>query len=271
MYPNNKLIILTVILQISYTTQDQTKDVQKILKDVFGHTSFRPHQWSIIKNVLDSKDQLVVMGTGYGKSICFQFPSIYKQGLTICVCPLISLMEDQIMKLNRLGIKADYFSATKQNEIYQAINGELNLLYLTPEFLDKNIELIQQIHQENPGGIISIAIDEAHCVSEWGHDFRPTYLDLYKLREETSTEIPIIAVTATATPHVQEDIIKQLKLINPEITITSLDRPNLYIDVRPKKEILYDIKEMFKAYTQQSLYLIYQKNIQVLDIQYLLN
>lgn len=230
----------------SQEAENVPQDALEVLKDVFGHTKFRPNQWNIIKHTLEGNDQLAVMATGYGKSLCFQFPSVYKQGITLCVCPLISLMQDQVMKLKHSGIGAGFLGSAQTAKVRtknQAINGELKILYVTPEYVENQLEVLLEIHRQCPGGFVCFAIDEAHCVSQWGHDFRPAYKSLHKLRE-ISTRIPFVAVTATATPQVREDIIKNLKLRKPKIIVTSFDRENLYIEVRKKTNMLDDIKSL---------------------------
>ena len=151
------------------------------------------------------------------------------------------------MKLNHSGIGAGFLGSAQTAKVRtknQAISGELKILYVTPEYVENQSEVLLEIHQKCPGGIVCFAIDEAHCVSQWGHDFRPAYKSLHKLRS-ISKRIPFVAVTATATPQVREDIIKNLKLKNPEIIVTSFDRENLFIEVRKKSDMLGDIKERF--------------------------
>ena len=187
------------------------------------------------------------MGTGYGKSLCFQFPSIYKTGITLCISPLISLIQDQTVKLNHAGIKAGFLGSAQTAPIKtlkQAESGLLKMLYITPEYIQSNLEVIAAIHERCPGGIICFAVDEAHCVSIWGQDFRPAYLDLYKLRS-ISKDIPFLAVTATATDIVKQDIIMFLHLRNPKRTVANLDRVNLFIEIKKKTSFLDDIKELF--------------------------
>ena len=153
-------------------------------------------------------------------------------------------MQDQVMALKNKGISSNYVGGGQDiNKILnQAFNGELKLLYITPEFAAFYFELIKKIHQNCPGGIRCIAIDEAHCISQWGHDFRPTYQELKKLRS-ISEDIPFLAVSATATPQVQQDIIESLQLKNPALTLAPLDKENLYIELKKKTNIKDDIKE----------------------------
>ena len=230
---------------VTKETEDCPEDAAELLKKTFGFKEFRRHQWRIINNVLDKKDQLIVMATGYGKSICFQFPSIYKGGLTLCVSPLISLMRDQVYKLQTMNIEAD-FLGTQQTAKVRAMrnicSGKTKIVYVTPEYCINNINILIDIHQK--ARIICFAIDEAHCVSQWGHDFREEYGQLGKLRQIDSS-IPFLAMTATATADVRDDISKSLGLVNPFTKITSFDRENVYLCVRKKsKSILNDIKQL---------------------------
>ena len=182
-------------------------------------------------------------------------------------------MQDQVMKLNHSGIGAGFLGSAQTAKVRtknQAIKGELKILYVTPEYVENQSEVLLEIHQKCPGGIVCFAIDEAHCVSQWGHDFRPAYKSLHKLRS-ISKRIPFVAVTATATPQVREDIIKNLKLKNPEIIVTSFDRENLFIEVRKKTDMLGDIKERFLHNFQfrglEKLYPDRLSNINSFDLQ----
>ena len=161
-----------------------------------------------------------------------------------------------MMKLTQAGIGAGFLGSAqtaKKRTKDQAISGQLKILYVTPEYVENQADVLLEIHQQCPGGIVCFAIDEAHCVSQWGHDFRPAYKSLYKLRA-ISKSIPFVAVTATATPQVREDIIKNLRLRNPEIIVTSFDRENLFIEVRKKTNMLDDIKEYDLIYRVYHFY-----------------
>ncbi|GIY30860.1 werner syndrome ATP-dependent helicase [Caerostris extrusa] len=182
----------------------------RILKQYFGHGSFRPMQWKIIHSVLvEQKDVSAVMATGYGKSLCYQYPAVFQNKPVIVISPLISLMEDQVMALSVANIGACFLGST-QTQMESA------------EPLLKNLD--------SKVGIVLFAIDEAHCVSHWGHDFRASYRKLGKLRS-TFSHVPFIAVTATATPTVLNDICSSLKLKNPVKVCSSFDRPNLFLEV----------------------------------------
>ncbi|XP_072037677.1 bifunctional 3'-5' exonuclease/ATP-dependent helicase WRN-like [Amphiura filiformis] len=215
------------------------------LKHRFGHARFRPLQWKIIHTVLrEKRDQCVVMATGYGKSLCYQYPPMHGGGTTVVISPLISLMEDQVQALQIAGINACFTgSAQKQmGRVRQGIvNGEYKVVYLTPEFAEVGTDLLCELHQRH--GITLIAIDEAHCVSQWGHDFRSSYRTLGTLRAKFR-EVPFMALTATATPEVRKDICKSLKLKNPLTSCTSFDRPNLFLHVQLKNNIESDLKPL---------------------------
>jgi ATP-dependent DNA helicase RecQ len=208
----------------------------KILKSVFGYDEFRPQQWDIIKSVLENKDALVLMPTGGGKSLCFQVPALMKEGVTLVVSPLIALMKDQVEGLKANGVKADYFNSSQSEEEQQCVteslrSGETKLLYVSPEKLvsDAFYPFMQTIK------ISLVAIDEAHCISSWGHDFRPEYAQLGRLRDRFQG-VPFIALTATADKLTKKDIVNQLQLENPGVYISSFDRPNLSLTVLPGKK-----------------------------------
>ncbi len=215
-----------------------------VLKQIFGYDDFRPLQEEIIDRTLAGKDSLVLMPTGGGKSMCFQIPALIFDGITIVVSPLISLMKDQVQALRANGVKADYFNSSisaeeEVNVINRATNGEIQLLYLSPEKLISvsNTWL-------NSLNIKFVAIDEAHCVSMWGHDFRPEYTQLKILRNSLSG-VPFMALTATADKSARTDIVEQLGLKESKLFISSFDRQNLSIEVRgqvPKKQKLEEIR-----------------------------
>ncbi|RXM97957.1 Werner syndrome ATP-dependent helicase-like, partial [Acipenser ruthenus] len=192
----------------------------KCLKMYFGHSNFKPVQWKVVYSVLqERRDNVVVMATGYGKSLCFQFPPVYTGGIGIVVSPLISLMEDQVLQLQ----------------------GRFRVVYMTPEFCSGGTSLLQQLDKDI--GITLVAVDEAHCISEWGHDFRGAYRKLGSLKS-VLPNVPIVALTATASPSIRQDIVNSLHLDNPQITCTSFDRPNLFLDVHRKcGNITQDLKQ----------------------------
>ncbi|XP_077999699.1 bifunctional 3'-5' exonuclease/ATP-dependent helicase WRN-like [Glandiceps talaboti] len=212
------------------------------LKTHFGHIKFRPMQWKIIESVVKRrKDNCVIMATGYGKSLCYQFPSVFTGGTTLVISPLISLMEDQVLALQLSNINA-CFLGSAQSEMSKVkngvLNGEYRVVYLTPEFVSVASDLLRNIQQRV--GITLVAIDEAHCVSQWGHDFRADYRTLGKLRD-VLPGVPFMALTATATPEVRSDIIRSLKLKDPVVSCSSFDRPNLYMEVQMKTNIQDDL------------------------------
>jgi len=222
-------------MSLSFT---QPRSLEQALKHHFGYDSFRAGQRQIIEEALQRRDQLIIMPTGGGKSLCFQLPALLKPGLMIVVSPLIALMQDQVEALKDNGIGATFLNSTINAKEARTredaiLGGQIKLLYVAPERLlsERFLPFLDQIHSTI--GISAFAIDEAHCVSEWGHDFRPEYRQLRYLRDHYPL-IPIMALTATATERVRLDIIQQLNLQTPHIHIASFDRPNLYYEVRQK-------------------------------------
>ena len=207
------------------------KMMLKTLKTYFGYTQFRPLQEDIIKNVMARNDTLVLMPTGGGKSICYQLPALLMEGTAIVVSPLISLMKDQVEALQANGIIARSLNSTNtetENATlrYECMQGRVRLLYISPERLQSEINfLLRDIK------ISLFAIDEAHCISQWGHDFRPEYTQLKMLRRQFP-QVPIIALTATADKITRRDIVSQLEMKNPRIFLSSFDRPNLSLEVK---------------------------------------
>ncbi|XP_037990408.1 Werner syndrome ATP-dependent helicase isoform X3 [Motacilla alba alba] len=224
------------------------------LKTYFGHSSFKPVQWKVINSLLeDRRDNLVVMATGYGKSLCYQFPPVYTGRTGVVICPLISLMEDQVLQLTMTGIPACFLGSAQSKQVKDSIRGgQYQVIYMTPEFCSGNLELLQDLDQTV--GITLIAVDEAHCISEWGHDFRSSFRSLGMLKK-TLPSIPIIALTATASPSIREDIVKCLDLRNPQVTCTSFDRPNLYLEVGQQSgDICRDLKQFLTRKGSSSVY-----------------
>ncbi|MFD1259614.1 DNA helicase RecQ [Entomomonas asaccharolytica] len=212
------------------------KRALSILKNTFGYDSFRGEQAAIIKHIAEGKDALVLMPTGGGKSICFQIPALLREGVAVVVSPLIALMQDQVDTLNELGVKAaalnSSLSAEEQRTIArQLLAGEIKFLYVAPERLvqERMINFLQQLP------LALFAIDEAHCVSQWGHDFRPEYLQLGQLAE-LFPNVPRIALTATADTRTQQEIVERLHLKNAKIFIASFNRPNIFYRIQPKEQ-----------------------------------
>src|SRR6058998_3036045 len=209
-------------------------DLADALKNYFGYDAFRPLQQEIIRDALAGRDVFVLMPTGGGKSLCFQLPALMRNGLTIVVSPLIALMKDQVDALQTSGIPATYLNSTLDRKDAGARwrglhRGEYRMLYVAPERLMLETFLERALNWK----IGQFAIDEAHCISEWGHDFRPEYRELKKLRTHFP-EVPMMALTATATERVRADIVKQLKLREPRCYVASFNRPNLTYRVIPK-------------------------------------
>ncbi|MEB3217527.1 MAG: DNA helicase RecQ [Nostocales cyanobacterium 94392] len=217
--------------------------LENALKHHFGYDSFRSPQREIIIEALENRDLLVIMPTGGGKSLCFQLPALMKPGLTVVVSPLIALMQDQVDGLRKNGIPATFLNSSvsphKARMREQAIlSGKIKLLYVAPERLlsERFLPLLDLVDHQI--GISAFAIDEAHCVSEWGHDFRPEYRQMISLRQRYPN-VPMWGLTATATERVRADIIKQLGLNQPSVHVASFNRQNLYYEVRPKKKTAY--------------------------------
>jgi ATP-dependent DNA helicase RecQ len=214
------------------------------LKRRFGFDSFRPGQEAIVRDVLARRDVLALMPTGGGKSLCFQFPALLQAGVTLVVSPLIALMQDQVRQLQNNGIPAAFINSSLdaaeiQRRTQALLRGDYKLLYLAPErlLLQEFLEgPLNRLYSEV--GINAFVIDEAHCVSEWGHDFRTEYRQLARLRRR-HPEVPLLAFTATATARVRSDIIAQLELRDPAVHVASFNRPNLFYRVRPKDKSSY--------------------------------
>ena len=214
------------------------------LKKRFGFDSFRPGQQEVVCDILRGRDVLAIMPTGGGKSLCFQLPALLHPGVCIVISPLIALMQDQVRLLQDNGIAATFInSSLERAEMSRRLGllqrGELKLLYVAPErLLQSEFEEDVLPRLQASQGISALVVDEAHCVSDWGHDFRPEYRQIHRLRTRFP-QVPIAAFTATATERVRQDIVKQLALREPRIHVASFNRPNLYYAVRPKTRATY--------------------------------
>ncbi len=224
-----------------------TETPDQVLHRVFGYHEFRPSQLRAIDAVLAGSDTVVLMPTGGGKSVCYQIPAILNSGCALVISPLISLMHDQVTALRQLGIDAEFLNSSLSGLEMREVNhrwqsGQLKLLYVSPERLFMP-EFMGQLIQNPPS---LIAIDEAHCISEWGHDFRPEYQQLHILKSRFS-QVPIMALTATATEQVLVDIKKNLTLREPVEVKVGFNRPNLFYEVRPKHDTFKQILAFIQA------------------------
>ena len=219
---------------------NQESLAKQVLQETFGYQQFRPGQETIIETVLEGRDCLVVMPTGGGKSLCYQVPALVLNGLTVVVSPLISLMKDQVDQLLANGVAAACLNSTQTREQQQEVmagcrTGQIRLLYIAPERLMLD-NFLDHLAHWNP---VLLAVDEAHCISQWGHDFRPEYAALGQLRQRFP-ELPFMALTATADDTTRLDIVRLLGLNDPYIQVSSFDRPN----------IRYMLMEKFKPLDQ---------------------
>lgn len=213
-------------------------DSLQVLQEVFGYSSFRFEQENAIRSILSGRDTFVLMPTGGGKSLCYQVPALVFEGLTIVVSPLLALMKDQVNTLRAKGVEAACLNSTigvseRLDTLEKIENQQLKVLYLAPErFFGEENELMELLKSVK---VSLIAVDEAHCISQWGHDFRPEFLQLGELRNKFPG-VPVIALTATADDLTRKDIIQQLQLKDPEILVAGFNRPNIKYHVRAKKD-----------------------------------
>ena len=228
------------------------KIAREKLNNIFGYNKFRKNQFEIIRRVLNHENCVVIMPTGSGKSLCYQIPALVFDNMAVVISPLISLMKNQVMQLDELGVKAEVLNSSltreKYNEVVERIRSrDVEILYLAPETLI--IPFIKEILKE--ANFEFLAIDEAHCISEWGHDFRPEYRQIAEIRNYFG-DIPTIALTATATPLVEEDIIRNLNLADCYLFKSSFDRKNLYLEVRPKENPIEQVTEFLDRFPNES-------------------
>ncbi|AQG81606.1 DNA helicase RecQ [Spirosoma montaniterrae] len=233
------------MMQVDQTVYETLKER---LKEIFGFSQFRGDQEAIIHSILSGRNTFVIMPTGAGKSLCYQLPAIVNDGTAIVISPLIALMKNQVDQLNAFGINAQFLnstlSKTEMNKVKKdTLNGSLKLLYIAPESLTKeeNLDFLKKAN------ISFVAIDEAHCISEWGHDFRPEYRKIRGIVDNIGN-LPVIALTATATPKVQLDIQKNLQMEEANLYKTSFNRKNLYYEIKPK----VDAKKQLIKYIKQN-------------------
>jgi len=208
-----------------------------LLQEVFGYEQFRGHQQAVVDHLIEGGDAVVLMPTGGGKSLCYQIPSLVRQGTGVVISPLIALMQDQVDALTELGVQAAFLNSSQTLEQARAverdfISGQLDLLYVAPERLltERCLSLLSR------GRVALFAIDEAHCVSQWGHDFRPEYMGLSILHERWPN-VPRIALTATATESTRREIVERLALQNAAQFVSSFDRPNIRYTIVEKNEV----------------------------------
>src|SRR5688572_21425729 len=249
-----KLKTGAVSLNGKKTTLKIQTELSQHLQDQFGFDNFKDTQEEIIKSLLKGKDTFVIMPTGGGKSLCYQLPAIISKGCAIIVSPLIALMKNQVDLMRGYSSRdnvAHFLNSTLnkgQQKIVKEdlVSGKTKMLYVAPETLTRedNVEFFKDLD------ISFFAVDEAHCISEWGHDFRPEYRRLREIMDQINKEIPVIALTATATPKVQSDIVKNLGLRDPNIFISSFNRPNLHYEVQPKIKKEQAVKSIVKFISQ---------------------
>ena len=246
-------------------TSNSSEVLKEQLKKTFGFSQFRGEQEAIIRNTIDGHNSFVLMPTGAGKSLCYQLPAIVMPGTAIVISPLIALMKNQVDQMLAFGINAQFLnSSLSRAEINrvkaEVISGSVKLLYIAPESLNKqeNLNFLQQAN------ISFVAIDEAHCISEWGHDFRPEYRKIRNIIESIDAKLPIIALTATATPKVQQDIQKTLNLEDATVFKSSFNRKNLYYEIRSKKDIDKQLIRYIKSHTGKAgiIYCLSRKRVE---------
>jgi len=226
------------------------ENIASLLKTYFGYDNFRPNQEKIIEEILAGKDAVAIMPTGGGKSLCFQLPALALPGTAIVISPLIALMKDQVDSLKANGIAADFYNSSQSYDEQKRIlgnlrEGKLRLFYIAPESLTQLLPVLSSLK------ISLIAVDEAHCISTWGHDFRPAYTQLGSLKSKFP-DVPILALTATADRATQDDITKQLNIPEASVHIASFDRKNLFLEVRPGNNRIGQILSFLKSRPEES-------------------
>ncbi|MEZ4777472.1 MAG: DNA helicase RecQ [Bacteroidia bacterium] len=235
-----------------HTAITQDTELSQALKRYFGYDSFRGKQEVVIRNVMAKKNTFVIMPTGAGKSLCYQLPAVIMEGTALVISPLIALMKNQVDQLQAFGIEAGFLNSSMSRADYDAVKQKvlsrtLKLLYVAPESLvkDEFIEFLRQAH------VSFMAVDEAHCISEWGHDFRPEYRRIREMLLQLGS-VPVVALTATATPKVRQDIIQNLHIEGADVFLTSFNRENLYYEIRPKVSPTHATTEIIKYVKQNA-------------------
>jgi ATP-dependent DNA helicase RecQ len=244
---------------------EQVDHLKESLKKYFGYHNFRGNQEAIIKNLLNKQNSFVIMPTGAGKSLCYQLPAMLQEGVAVVISPLIALMKNQVDQLNAFNINAEFLNSTlTKTEINrikkETLAGEVKLLYVAPESLTKE-EYIRFLREAN---VSFVAVDEAHCISEWGHDFRPEYRRIRSIIQQLGNDVPVIALTATATPKVQLDIQKNLQMEDATVFQSSFNRENLYYEVRPKTQAKKQLIQYIKQHKGKSgiVYCLSRKKVE---------
>ena len=257
---------------------ETTEHLHESLQKYFGFDSFKGNQEEIIQSVLSGKDTFVIMPTGGGKSLCYQLPALMLEGTALIISPLIALMKNQVDSIrgySREDEVAHFLNSSLTRAQMKVVKqdileGKTKLLYIAPETLtkDENIEFFQNVD------ISFVAVDEAHCISEWGHDFRPEYRRIRTMIDSIGKDIPIVALTATATPKVQSDIVKNLNMSDDHRFVSSFNRENLYYEVRPKgkkDQVLKSIIQTIKKMPSQSGIIYVQSRKSTEEIAQVLN
>lgn len=243
-------------------------DLKAGLKKYFGYDSFRGRQEEVIVNLMKGNDGFVIMPTGAGKSLCYQLPAILMPGTALVISPLIALMKNQVDQMQALGIEAGFLNSSMSRGDYEAVKAKaisqkLKLLYVAPESLVKE-EFIDFLNQAN---VSFVAVDEVHCISEWGHDFRPEYRRIRQILNNIHKQVPVIALTATATPKVQADIRQNLHLEDASLFLSSFNRTNLYYEIRPKHDPIPEIIKYVKKQNGKSgiIYCLSRRKVEELS------
>ena len=249
-----------------------TKAIREKLKQVFNYDQFREEQEAIIANVLAGKNTFVIMPTGGGKSLCYQIPALMQAGVAIVISPLIALMKNQVDQLHSVGVGAAFLNSTLSKKAIDEIRAgvlsrETKLLYMAPETFTKEdtLAFLRQAH------ISFIAVDEAHCISDWGHDFRPEYRNIRAVLDQELGALPVIGLTATATPRVQKEILKSLAIENATLFKSSFNRENLYYEIRPKVQVEKTLIKFIRGYPNASGIVYCQSRKKVEALATLLN